>query len=62
MTLKDYIAENEIDMTEFADKIGCSVGGLKKWISGDRTPRRWAIERIVKATKGKVRPADFFEG
>lgn len=59
MLLKDYLKSQNITAKEFADKIGCSHGGLLKWVSGDRFPRPIHIYKIERETDGAVTANDF---
>ncbi|WOF74166.1 helix-turn-helix transcriptional regulator [Parvibaculaceae bacterium PLY_AMNH_Bact1] len=60
MKLKSYLEENKIDHAEFADAVGSSVSGVRKWLSGERVPRRDAMNKIIATTGGAVTAADFF--
>lgn len=61
MTLAEYIAETGETHEQLAHRIGeCSVGGLRKWLRGDRIPQKDQMDRIVAATGGKVMPNDFY--
>lgn len=61
MLLKDYLKQKNISSKEFAKRIGCSHGGVLKWISGDRFPRPLHIFTIERETNGAVTANDFQE-
>lgn len=65
MHLKDYLKLKDLTVPEFVEKVresgfDASVGAMRKWIRGDRIPRRDGMIAIEKATAGKVRAADFY--
>lgn len=59
MKLAAYLRHNDISDEQFAEKIGASEGAVRKWKSGERTPRPDAMLSILAATSGKVTPNDF---
>lgn len=62
MHLKDYLADAKTTYAVFADRIGAANAGvIAKYVSGKRYPRPKFMAAIVRETKGKVQPADFFE-
>ena len=61
MQLSQFLTENEITAAEFAENIGLTSEAVRLYLRGDRFPRRWALERIGKATKGAVTANDFME-
>lgn len=60
MKLKSYLEQNKIDHAEFAEAVGSSVSGVRKWLSGERVPRPKAMTKIAESTGGEVTAADFF--
>ena len=60
MTLKDYMKEHNLKPDEFASLAGFSVGGVLKWMSGERFPRPGALKKIFEVTDGTVTPNDFW--
>lgn len=61
MKLADYMRDQSLTPEDFANVVGdVSASGVRKWMSGDRVPRRDQMERIVTATDGAVMPNDFF--
>lgn len=60
MELHAWLNANNISTEEFADRIGASPGGVRKWRYGERLPRPKAMKRIAAATQGAVTPNDFF--
>jgi uncharacterized protein YjcR len=62
MKLIDYLRSKEMRPDDLAEMIGnVSVSGVRKWISGERIPRRDQMEKIVEVTAGEVLPNDFFD-
>jgi|9_EtaG_2_1085328.scaffolds.fasta_scaffold00121_46 DNA-binding transcriptional regulator YdaS (Cro superfamily) len=59
MLLKDYLLKQNIKAKDFANQIGCSYGGVMKWLSGDRFPRPLHIHHIERETNGAVTANDF---
>lgn len=60
MELHEWLNANHISTEEFADRIGVSAGGVRKWRYGERLPRPKAMKRIAEATDGAVTANDFF--
>lgn len=61
MTLAEYITDLKISPEKFAETLdGISAGALRKWMSGERIPRKEQMEKIFEVTSGKVTPNDFF--
>lgn len=66
MDLRDYLKTAAISPDAFREKLAAagldvSAGGLRKWISGERTPRPAAMLVIESATAGTVKPADWMK-
>jgi transcriptional regulator with XRE-family HTH domain len=59
MTLSEYLARENVKRSHFAQSIGVEASTVTRWISGDRTPSLALMERISRATDGKVTPSDF---
>ncbi len=60
MILSEYMAVEDLSLEELAARIGdVSIGGLRKWLSGERIPRQDQLRRIDEITNGKVQPNDF---
>jgi DNA-binding transcriptional regulator YdaS (Cro superfamily) len=60
MTLKEYLRASCQTQSVFAERIGVSLGGLAKWLNGQRIPSARQMKAIVRATHGVVMPNDFF--
>jgi DNA-binding transcriptional regulator YiaG len=60
MQLKTYLSDKEMSVADFAKSIGHSEAAVKKWLRGERIPRREALAKIREITGGSVLPADFF--
>lgn len=61
MKLSDYMRTAGITEREMAARLGCSIGGIRKWKSGERIPRPEVISRIAEVTHGAVVPSDFYD-
>lgn len=60
MKLREYLDENGIKVKFFAEKLGTSPTQISMWLRGARNPNRESMIKIEKATKGKVKPRDWF--
>jgi transcriptional regulator with XRE-family HTH domain len=60
MKLGDYLAENRIPRSKFAELIGVSGETVRRYIAGARIPERDVMERIALATAFQVTANDFF--
>jgi hypothetical protein len=61
MKLKAYLSDNQITYAAFGQRISVTGEAVRKYAEGLRIPRAAIMPRIVRATKGAVGPADFFE-
>lgn len=66
MRLQAYLKLKELSPEEFAERITArgvrsSPHGVRKWIAGERTPRKRAMQAIIEETGGAVMSADFFD-
>jgi len=61
MNLKTYISQNNLTLAEFGARVGVSHASVSRWVNGERTPSLGTALAIEKATKGKVKPSDWFE-
>lgn len=59
MTLREFLKDNRITVTDFAKKLGCSRSYLSRVIWGDIKPGKMLAKVIELETKGKVTPKDF---
>lgn len=59
MLLRTYLAQNDLSPAAFGVLVGASEHGVRKWISGERTPRPDAQRKIIEITNGAVTPNDF---
>lgn len=59
ITLRQWLAEKNMSVAEFAS--GCELSGqaVYKYLRGERIPRRKAAERIRDFTGGRVTPNSF---
>lgn len=66
MKLRTYMDENKISAAEFASRL-CARGldvsefGVRKWVTGERIPRREAMAAIQDETTGQVSASDFYD-
>ena len=54
MTLKTYLKESGLSLTEFGDLLGVSEHAVRKWVYGQRTPDPENALAIERATGGAV--------
>ena len=59
MTLSDYLTYSGKTQARFAEEVEASTGAVKKWVYGERFPRRQHLHKIQSVTKGNVSPNDF---
>jgi transcriptional regulator with XRE-family HTH domain len=59
MTLHEYLGTSGISDADFAGRLGCSEGAVKKWRYRERMPRADQLRRIMEATEGAVTANDF---
>lgn len=57
--LRNFLEKNEITITDFAKKLGCSHAQLSRWISGVNTPSVKVVVDIEELTLGIVKPKDW---
>ena len=62
MKLTSYLTEMNVDLADFARRIGTTYEASRRYASGERIPRPEIMARIVAETAGKVQPNDFYEG
>lgn len=63
MTLKDWLAENDITVPDFARKIRVKAAKTAyRYINGERIPNSRIMTRITAATNGAVTANDFYAG
>lgn len=61
MLLENWIAKSGTTRSELAALLKVSPGAVTRWCDGERIPQREHMREIIKVTKGKVRPADFYK-
>jgi len=54
MTLKQYLADNGISLTQFGHSLGVSEHAVRKWVYGQRTPDAQMALAIERLTEGAV--------
>lgn len=60
MRLADYLEEEGLTLTAFAEKIDVSVETVRRYCDEGRIPIPPIMSRIIVASGGKVQPNDFF--
>lgn len=61
MKLETYLKTKSITRTDFAGLIGTTQASVSRYVSGERRPSIEMIDKIEKATKGKVKMRDWFK-
>ena len=61
MKLETYLKSKSITRTDFAGLIGTTQASVSRYVSGERRPSIEMIDKIEKATKGKVKMRDWFK-
>lgn len=61
MLLKDYLDRRGETMAAFSRRIGVTPEAVRWYCNGERVPRYNSMRRIVAATRGKVKPNDFYD-
>jgi predicted transcriptional regulator len=59
MKLQTYIKREKLTPEAFGDLIGVSRQAVDRYVEG-RVPETEVMRKIILATKGRVRPNDFF--
>lgn len=60
MTLKEWLADNDITVAQFASRINRAPESVRRYVSGDRIPDKETMPVIVAETGGAVTANDFF--
>lgn len=61
MKLRDYLAHHRLTARQFGATVGHSEAGVRKWLRGDRVPRRETLKRIALVTGNAVTATDFLD-
>lgn len=61
MRLAQYLKVHNITEVAFAQLVGASAFGVRKWVRRERTPRKGAMRKIQEVTGGAVTASDFFD-
>lgn len=63
MTLSDWMTAKNISADELSRVLGdgASIFGIRKWLQGQRVPRKAMQLKIRKLTKGSVTPNDWIQ-
>ena len=61
MKLHDYLKEQNIPITSFANSVGVRRQAIHSYISGEKYPSPKTLKRIVEITNGEVMPNDFYD-
>lgn len=59
-TLSEYLRDRKMSGKTFGELVNVSQATINRYCSGKRFPDKDMILRIESATKGKVRPADWY--
>lgn len=59
MTLEAYLTDAQMNMSEFARRIGVKPQTIHRYVKQGRSPEWPIMEKIVLATAGKVTANDF---
>lgn len=60
MTLKDWLFEQNVEPSAFAERIGRTTEAVRRYVNGARIPDRATMPLIVCETRGRVTANDFF--
>lgn len=60
MTLEKYLENSPLSEAAFAELIGVKQATVNRYVNGKRFPSPVMIQRIEKASKGKVKVMDWF--
>lgn len=60
MKLKQYLETTKTSQAALAEALNLSQAAISRYVRGDRFPDRETILKIERATKGKVKPRDWF--
>lgn len=61
MLLKTWLDRRGMTMAELGRRSGLPRAMISRYYHGENIPRREAMQRIIKATGGQVKPADFYQ-
>ena len=60
MTLDHFLRVRGITSRDFAKQINVTIHAVNKWRRRARLPRIETVKKIMQATKGRVRPNDWY--
>ncbi|MDS1138603.1 helix-turn-helix transcriptional regulator [Nitratireductor indicus] len=60
MKLETYLQSKDLKPTTFAAKVGVYPSTITRILRGERSPSLELVMKIERATKGKVKPRDWF--
>lgn len=60
MTLKDWLAENDVSIPQFAARINRAPETVRRYVAGERIPDKETMPLIAQETEGSVTANDFF--
>ena len=61
MLLRDWRKRNKVTLQEFAEMVGLKSAASILAYERSTIPKPYMLERIEKATKGKVKTKDFYK-
>lgn len=59
MTLKQYLADTGLSLTEFGQSLGVTEHAVRKWVYGQRRPDLEMMLKIEAATESAVAVSDW---
>ena len=60
MKLSEYLDREGVNREKFAAICRVTTEAVRLWEKGHRIPRAKAMQRIAKASRGAVKPSDFY--
>lgn len=60
MTLKDWLADRDVSVSQFAERIGRTSESVRRYVAGERIPDKETMPLIATETEGAVTANDFF--
>lgn len=60
MQLQAWLTKEDISVSVFARRIDVSFQTVWRWLYRGRTPKKDMRKRVFEATRGEVKPADWF--
>lgn len=61
MHLKKYLKTKKMTYSKMAQRLDLSISTIHNLCTGKRIPSKQSMKKIHSATKGRVRPKDFYD-